>query len=222
MAAVIPVVFLAVYCIQHFYLRTSRQMRALDLEARSPLYTHFEETTEGILYIRAFGWQKMTLEEGFHLLDDSQKAFYYMYCIQQWLGLVLGLLVAVMATILIAFVLFMRESTSQTAIGLAFLNLIFLSQTLEQLVMAWTSLETTVGALARLRDFLDKTPQEPEQGEAQLPENWPSVGKVRLQNISARYRYAAPTEFLGKILANNTLKCGDGVRSCTQKRFAFG
>ncbi len=140
----------------------------------------------------------MTLEEGYHLLDDSQKAFYYMYCIQQWLGLVLGLLVAVMATILMTFVLFMRGSTSQTAIGLAFLNLIYLAQTLEQLVLSWTSLETTVCALARLRDFMDKTPQEPNEGDAEVPENWPSVGNVELQDLSSWYRYVVARQSSGK------------------------
>ncbi|KAJ4145421.1 hypothetical protein LMH87_004273 [Akanthomyces muscarius] len=187
MAVVLPVVFLAVYSIQWFYLRTSRQLRALDLESKSPLYTHFEETAEGLLYIRAFGWQINTLEEGFSLLDDSQKAFYYMYSIQQWLGLVLGLLVAAVATILMAFVLFMRGSTSQTAIGLAFLNLILLAQTLEHLVLAWTSLETSIGALARLRSFMEETPQEPNDRHLQVPENWPSLGHIELQNVFADF-----------------------------------
>lgn len=166
-------------------------MRGLDLESKSPLYTHFEETTDGLLYIRAYGWEKKTLEEGFHLLDDSQKAFYYMYCIQQWLGVVLGFLMAVIATILMAFVLFMRQSTSKTAIGLAFLNLIFLAQTLEQLIMAWTSLETSIGALARLRNFMDKTPQEPNDGLLQVPENWPSLGNIELHDVTARYTYVS-------------------------------
>ncbi|EGX92389.1 ABC multidrug transporter, putative [Cordyceps militaris CM01] len=187
MAAVLPVVFLAVYTIQWFYLRTSRQMRALDLESSSPLYTHFQETADGLLYIRAFGWQMKTLEQGFHLLDDSQKAFYYMYCIQQWLGLVLGLLIAVVATTLMAFVLFMKGSTSQTALGLAFLNLILLAQTLEHLILAWTSLETSIGALARLRNFMNETPQEPSDRHLQVPENWPSLGHIELQNVSADY-----------------------------------
>ncbi len=37
----IPLLFIVVYCLQHVYLRTSRQLRFLDLEAKSPLYSHF-------------------------------------------------------------------------------------------------------------------------------------------------------------------------------------
>ncbi|KAF6524509.1 hypothetical protein HZS61_013008 [Fusarium oxysporum f. sp. conglutinans] len=49
--------FLAVllYSVQRFYLRTSRQLRLLDLEAKSPLYTHFMDTVRGITTLRAFG-----------------------------------------------------------------------------------------------------------------------------------------------------------------------
>ncbi|KAA8575989.1 hypothetical protein EYC84_006152 [Monilinia fructicola] len=55
-AATIPVVGLGVWVLQKFYLRTSRQIRLLDLEAKSPLYSHFIETLSGLTTIRAFGW----------------------------------------------------------------------------------------------------------------------------------------------------------------------
>ncbi len=42
--------------LQKYYLRTSRQMRLLDLEAKSPLYSHFIESLSGLVTIRAFGW----------------------------------------------------------------------------------------------------------------------------------------------------------------------
>jgi ATP-binding cassette, subfamily C (CFTR/MRP), member 1 len=44
MATVVPPLLLVLYLIQKFYLRTSRQMRFLDLEAKSPLYQQFTET----------------------------------------------------------------------------------------------------------------------------------------------------------------------------------
>ena len=42
--------------LQKYYLKTSRQMRLLDLEAKSPLYSHFLESLTGLVEIRAFGW----------------------------------------------------------------------------------------------------------------------------------------------------------------------
>ncbi|OAQ99171.1 hypothetical protein LLEC1_07152 [Akanthomyces lecanii] len=189
MAIILPFIAVAVYFIQRFYLRTSRQVRAIDLETKSPLYTHFQETTEGLVYIRAFGWQKANLEEAFKFLDDSQRGVYYMDSIQQWLQLVLGLLSTVIAAVLMTLTLFVTKSTSETAVGLSFLNLILFGKTMEQLISAWTGLETSVGALARLRDFMKDTPQESNDRRRVVPRNWPSQGAVELADVTARYRY---------------------------------
>lgn len=53
--ATVPVVF-ALFVVQTFYLRTSRQMRYLDLDSKAPRYTHFQESLSGLVSIRAFGW----------------------------------------------------------------------------------------------------------------------------------------------------------------------
>jgi ATP-binding cassette subfamily C (CFTR/MRP) protein 1 len=41
MAITIPFTALAIFCIQNVYLKTSRQLRFLDIENKSPLYSHF-------------------------------------------------------------------------------------------------------------------------------------------------------------------------------------
>lgn len=103
LAAVIPFCAAAIWYLQKFYLRTSRQLRFLDLEAKSPLFTHFTETLQGLATIRAFGWQQASHEQNLRLLDFSQKPYYLLYCIQRWLNLVLDLMVAVIAIILVSF-----------------------------------------------------------------------------------------------------------------------
>lgn len=102
-ALVIPFCAVPLYFLQKFYLRTSRQIRHLDLEAKSPLYTHFTETLNGIVTIRAFGWQRGFLDEQLRLLDVSQKPYYLLFCIQRWLAVVLDLFVAVIATVLVRY-----------------------------------------------------------------------------------------------------------------------
>lgn len=75
-AAIIPLCMLGIYMIQKFYLRTSRQMRHLDLETKSPLYRLFTETASGIITIRALGWKEDLMNEHLHNLDHSQKPYY--------------------------------------------------------------------------------------------------------------------------------------------------
>src|ERR1700712_1748572 len=105
--------------IQKFYLRTSRQVRLLDLEAKSPLYTHFIESLSGLVTIRAFGWSDEFIEQNLVLLDNSQKPYYLLFCIQRWLALVLDLTVSVLAMVLMVLIVEFRDSISPGYVGLA-------------------------------------------------------------------------------------------------------
>lgn len=71
-----------------FYLRTSRQMRLLDLEAKSPLYTHLTETLDGI---RTIQMEVTVVSPNLALIDLSQRPFYLLLCLQNWLNLVLDI-----------------------------------------------------------------------------------------------------------------------------------
>ncbi|EHK99656.1 putative Metal resistance protein YCF1 [Glarea lozoyensis 74030] len=66
-----------------FYLRTSRQLRLLDLEAKSPLYTQFMESLSGLATIRAFGWRNALEKHNSEMLDQSQKPFYLLFAVQR-------------------------------------------------------------------------------------------------------------------------------------------
>lgn len=68
---------MVVWTIQAFYLRTSRQVRLLDLEAKAPLYAQFLETTEGLTTIRALHWQQGFADQNAELLDKSQNILHY-------------------------------------------------------------------------------------------------------------------------------------------------
>ncbi|EOD45447.1 putative abc transporter protein [Neofusicoccum parvum UCRNP2] len=100
------------YLIQRVYLRTSRQIRLMDLEAKAPLCTNFLETLAGIATIRAFGWTDAFRARNRQLLDDSQVPFYLLQAIQNWLRLVLELMVAGLVVILVSLARYVFPSLS--------------------------------------------------------------------------------------------------------------
>jgi ABC-type multidrug transport system fused ATPase/permease subunit len=126
MSVIIPFCIIAVWIIQAFYFRSSRQIRLLDLETKAPLYAHFIETVEGLTSVRALHRQRQLTDRNLKLLDTSQKQFYVMSCIQQWLQVVLDLLVADLATVLVALAVFVTKQTSSGAVGVALVNLLFI------------------------------------------------------------------------------------------------
>ena len=163
---VLPLVLLVMYVLQKFYLRTSRQIRLMDLEAKAPLYTNFLETLSGLVTIRAFGWTKDMEKRNMALLDASQRPFYLLYCIQRWLILVINLLVAALAVILVALIVTFRHRADAGFVGLALINIMSFSMTLSAVIIHWTATETSLGAVSRIKSFVDSTLSENLPGES--------------------------------------------------------
>jgi len=123
---VFPVLFVAFWLIQRFYLRTSRQIRFIDLETKAPLYTHFIESMSGLATIRGFGWEKDFENQSRALLQASQRPFFILATIQRWLTLVLNLIVAGLAVILAIMAVELRTSINPGLLGLALVNVVSL------------------------------------------------------------------------------------------------
>lgn len=192
MALCLPFLVVALFYLQKFYLQTSRQMRLLDLEAKSPLYTHLTETLDGVRTIRAFKWKGYVLNQNFGLLDLAQRPFYLLLCLQNWLNLVLDVVVACFAIILIALAVTLRHSMNSSLLGVAMVSIVSFSQTLSSFVNYWTSIETSLGAIARTRRFVAETPAELSDGAAVVSVEWPSDTSIEFKNVSASYQVSGP------------------------------
>ncbi|OJJ72157.1 hypothetical protein ASPBRDRAFT_196270 [Aspergillus brasiliensis CBS 101740] len=187
MLATIPPCYILVYLIQKIYLRTSRQLRFLDLDARSRLYTSFLDTTSGVPTIRAFGWQVKFATENIQALDMSQKPYYLLLCLQSWLRVVLDCIMAVIAIGLITLTVAYRNSTGAD-IGLALNLMIGANTTLLKLVQNWTSLETSLGAISRLKSVQECVPSEDEaRGAIEPGPGWPSAGDLHVEDVTVSY-----------------------------------
>ncbi|EPE31810.1 P-loop containing nucleoside triphosphate hydrolase [Glarea lozoyensis ATCC 20868] len=174
-----PLIIVFLYLLQKVYLRTSRQLRMIDLEAKAPLYSHFVESLGGLATIRAFGWQQDVITLASGLLDDSQRPFYLLQCIQRWLTLVLDLFAMGFALILVSLILKFRHSTNSGFTGIALLNLMTLSAILMGVVTVWTQLETSIASVSRVKSFEKETPNENLPGEDFVPpKEWPAKGEI--------------------------------------------
>lgn len=189
MALCLPFLGVALFYLQKFYLQASRQMRLLDLEAKSPLYTHLTEALDGVTTIRAFKWTQHVLGENFELLDLAQRPFYLLLCLQNWLNLVLDVIVACLAIILITLAVALRHSMNSSLLGVALVSIVTFGQTLSSLVNYWSSMEASLGAVARTRQFTAETPGETSNGAAIVPKEWPIDLTIEFKDVSASYQY---------------------------------
>lgn len=158
------------------------------LEHKAPLYSHFLESIHGLATIRAFGWIRPYVEKNLILLDNAQKPSYLLNCIQRWLTLVLDLVVATLTIILVVLAVTLREKMNPSLLGIALVNMMELGNNMKGIILYWSILETSLGAVARIRTFSEKSPTEVNPVEDTTPgENWPKQGTLELQNLSVQY-----------------------------------
>ncbi|EXF81101.1 hypothetical protein CFIO01_08197 [Colletotrichum fioriniae PJ7] len=181
-----PFLVAILYFVQMFYLRTSRQLRILELEAKSPLYSHFINTLKGLATLRALGFISADITVSNNLLDTSQRPAYQLAIIQRWLQLALKLLVAALATIVVTLATQLRASSGFT--GASLVTLMSFGDTLTTSVQSYTMLETSIGAVARLKTFSDTVTPETGPDEDVIPkESWPEKGAIEIKAVSASY-----------------------------------
>ncbi|KAH8812816.1 putative multidrug resistance protein [Xylogone sp. PMI_703] len=184
----IPFLFLILYFLQKLYLRTSRQIRFLDIELRAKVLSNFLETLEGISHIRAFGWQSQSVDQNIKNLDISQGAYYMMLSIQQWLSLVLDMLVAGLSVLVVSLAVAFKASTTGGQIGIALNIILTISTTLTRLLQSWTALETSLGAVSRIKT-LEKNllPEDKGCGCSEPSPEWPDKGAIEFNEVVAAY-----------------------------------
>lgn len=107
--------------------------------------------------------------------------------IQSWLTLVLNLVVMVMAAILTT--LAVRLHANSGFAGASLVTLMSFGDNLSGIVTFYTQLETSIGAIARLKTFNENVKPESKDDEDIIPtEEWPQHGLVEMKSVSASYR----------------------------------
>ncbi|KAM0744330.1 hypothetical protein ACQRIT_001644 [Beauveria bassiana] len=189
-----------------------RQLRQLELESSSAIFTHFTESNDGIHHIRSFNWQESYRQKLYAKLDRSQKPTYLLYCIQRWLTLSMDIMSAVASIVLIGVVTTLPGKTSNAAVGLAMLSLMGFSGTATVYVQLWTSFETAFGAVRRIKQFVMSTPQEQDALSGPSPPiNWPSAGKIDFNALTATYRTTDGGEHKAIDNATVTIRAGHKI-----------
>ena len=187
-AIAFPALVAVYFIIQRYYLRTSRQLRLLDIEQKAPVYTHFLESLSGLATLRAFGWQDHSIAQNHELLDNSQRPFYLLFMVQRWLTLVLDLINTALAVIVVTVASQLRGHVSVGFTGVSLTQIISFAATMKTLILFWTQLENSLGAVTRIKNFEAETQNENLKGEdGTVPENWPAQGHIEIKDLSASY-----------------------------------
>lgn len=169
--------------IQEYYRRTSVDLRRLEALARSPLYSHFSETLEGVTTLRAYGDIPRSSHISHVYTDQLNKAMYSTVYTNRWLALHLEM----MSTILIlgATLLAVTAPVGKLSASMMGLMLSYTAQILGSITWAvrqFTELSSEMSAVERVHEYSEPPfPQEERGGLSGLLKEIQDNKKERFQ-----------------------------------------
>jgi ATP-binding cassette, subfamily C (CFTR/MRP), member 1 len=129
------------------------------------------------------------------LVNAAQRPYYLLLCIQRWLVCVLDLVVSGLAILIVGLAIALRTRVEPGLLGVSLVMLMSLGPSLATLVQCWTQLETSLGAVSRIKHFEEDTPSELLPSESTRPgDGWPQNGGVVFEDAALSYKSAIPHE----------------------------
>nr|XP_028580133.1 multidrug resistance-associated protein 7 isoform X1 [Podarcis muralis]XP_028580134.1 multidrug resistance-associated protein 7 isoform X1 [Podarcis muralis]XP_028580135.1 multidrug resistance-associated protein 7 isoform X1 [Podarcis muralis]XP_028580136.1 multidrug resistance-associated protein 7 isoform X1 [Podarcis muralis]XP_028580137.1 multidrug resistance-associated protein 7 isoform X1 [Podarcis muralis]XP_028580138.1 multidrug resistance-associated protein 7 isoform X1 [Podarcis mu len=187
------------YSIQHYYRRTSRELKRLYSLTLSPIYTHFSETLTGLSTIRATRATGRFETENQLRLELNQRCRFASNTAMQWLDIRLQMIgVAVVTAIAgIAIIQHQKKMGNPGLVGLALSYALSVTNLLSGLINSFTQTETMMVSVERTEEYATEIPVEPQEELLQVSPDWPSQGHIEFQQVVLAYRPDLPNALDG-------------------------
>lgn len=195
---IIPTVYVTIL-LQKFYYASAKELMRLDGTSKSLVASHLAQSIAGVVTIRAFGEEDRFFSEHLCLIDGNASPFFHSFSANEWLIQRLEILCAVViSSSALAVTLLPFEASDSGYIGMALAYGLSLNIFLVVSVQFQCQLSNLIVSVERLEQFMHIRSEAPEIIEANRPSrNWPSIGRVVIQNLKIRYQPNSPLVLQG-------------------------
>ncbi|ORZ04563.1 ABC transporter type 1, transmembrane domain-containing protein [Lobosporangium transversale] len=206
----IPAVFIvAIYgVIGALYVPISRQMKRLNSNSRSPILNHFNEALNGLITIRAYGFEKRFLSKNLINQDNNNRTFFLLWSTNRWLHWrvdIAGALVAFATGILIL------QNYGRIEPGWAAMSLTYalmFTGTIVWMIRNYAQNEMNLNSVERVAEYMDLEEEPPAIIEgSRPPASWPHAGQIVVENLVMKYAPDAPA-----VIKNVSFKINAGEK----------
>ncbi|KAK1169079.1 cystic fibrosis transmembrane conductance regulator [Acipenser oxyrinchus oxyrinchus] len=217
--AAIPVI-VAFVMLRAYFLRTSQQLKQLESEARSPIFSHLITSLKGLWSIRAFGRQAY-FETLFHKALNVHTANWFLYLSTlRWFQMRIDI-IFVIFFIVVAFVSVGTNGSGEGKVGIIITLAMNIMSTLQWAVNSSIAMDSLMRSVSRIFKFIDLPQEAPkicDKQKSSMPESlvienphtdqeWPSAGQMTVSNLTAKYTEGGRT-----ILENLSFSVNAGHR----------
>ncbi|KAI8802118.1 hypothetical protein BJ742DRAFT_873513 [Cladochytrium replicatum] len=188
--AIFPIGYMY-YKIGAYYIGTARTLRRLESVTRSPLFSLFTETLNGVVTVRAYSAEARFTSEFYKRTDIYNRSTYNMSVAQQWLSTRIQFISQLV--VLATGISLIAAKLSAGTIGLCLTYTMSLNFSLGQLVYMVAMFETGFNSVERIREYLEIDHEKPDVIEDNRPpEGWPTAGHVFVDKLSMKYAKDLP------------------------------
>ncbi|KAJ3146316.1 hypothetical protein HDU89_006302 [Geranomyces variabilis] len=210
---VIPCVpLLIIYLwLQKIYLASSRELKRLDSNMRSPLYASFGEALVGAVTVRAYRQQERFTLDINKKINANNAPYFLMLAGQRWLSIRLEFLGALLVFAAASFGLVDRTGhvLSAALFGLSLSFALQVTQTLNMAVQQFSASEIGMNSVERTDHYayhleMEPLPALPPPGSSTIaptlqivsekapPAEWPRTGAIEIKNLYLQYAPELP------------------------------
>ncbi len=185
-------VAIAFFWLTLYFNRTNRQIRRLEGLLRSPVFSDMSTLLSGLQTLRVYNQTEEFSRRLLWRVDRFSSSVYMFWSLSRWLSTRLDFLCACLvlsASIFsVAFKGTLPSSFSAIAITYTLRMGSFLQWTFRNLSL----MEASAVSAERLMEYGDSIPLETQGGWKDLPADWPSEGRIEVENASMRYAPELP------------------------------
>ncbi|XP_075494526.1 ABC transporter C family member 10-like [Primulina tabacum] len=194
----IPMIFLAIR-LQRYYFSSAKEFMRINGTTKSFVANHLAESVAGVITIRAFKQEDRFFAKNLDLIDINGSPFFHYFSANEWLIQRLEILSATVLSFAgLCMVLLPTGTFTSGFIGMALSYGLSLNMSLVFSINNQCMLANYIVSVERLDQYMHIPSEAPEVIEENRPPvDWPTEGKVEIQNLQIKYRSDAPLVLRG-------------------------
>lgn len=204
MVVIIAVLVLFYNYFRNRFIPASRELKRLKSALRSPVFSHLQESVNGVETLRAYGESDRFIHSNRRKVDNVTKVDWATQCANRWLSMRLQSIAAIVvlsSTLLILLSVKFNKGLNPALVGFLMTNVFTSTSSLNAIIRLWAETETKSVTIERLIEYGNLKSEAPTIIEGHRPAKaWPATGTINFKNYTTRYR-----EGLDPVLKNINL-----------------
>jgi ATP-binding cassette, subfamily C (CFTR/MRP), member 4 len=203
---VLPVALIAIppliwffLSVRRVFVTSSRELKRLEGQARSPIFAMLSESLNGVSTIRANNTQEYFLKKFEEAHDTHTRAFFSFIASSRWVGFRMdSIMFLLMAVVSFLSVLFQERGwfdVDPAILGLSISMLLQLAGVFQWCIRQSAEVVNQMVSVERVMGYAAIEPEAPlttPEDATCVATGWPSRGSIEVRNVAIRYRQTLP------------------------------